>query len=162
MKILWIILVILLVVVVAVFFTPGLLRPVEENRVSDGLKMVSEPVTSIEKVVVEAPEEVSEPKQKTEKFEIEADDDGFYVDDKRISSISVSKDSKVEILFKVKSSEVYFGGLDFRGNGIDTGKVDRGSSTNFEFVANNDFTVKSYWPRSDRLKSVLGVKIVVN
>ncbi len=104
-------------------------------------------------------------KQETEKYEIkdfiiEADDKGFYVDEKKISFINVDKGNEIKIIFNVRESNVYYGGLDFRGDSINTGKVAPGDSTNLEFIAKNDFEIRSYWPSSDRLKSKLSINVI--
>lgn len=82
-------------------------------------------------------------------FTIEADDSGLYP-----ASIDVDKGDTVKITFKVRSQGTYFGGLDFRSTVWgDTGKVSKGQSTLVEFVAEETFQFKSYWPASNKLKA---------
>ena len=91
----------------------------------------------------------AEPLVSIKEFTIEADDSGLYP-----SSIEVDKGDTVKITFKVRSQGTYFGGLDFRSDVWgDTGKVSKGQSTSVEFVAEETFQFKSYWPASNRLKA---------
>lgn len=93
-------------------------------------------------------------------FTIEADDSGFYSNEKKISFIEVEKDKDIEITLKVRKNNVYNGGLDFRGNGIKTGSVKPGNSILFSFKAESDFDIKSYWPASSVLKDTLSVRVL--
>ncbi len=82
-------------------------------------------------------------------FTIEGDDVGLYPD-----TLTVNKDDKVKITFKVREEKVYYGGLDFRSDVWgDTGKVLPGGTKTVEFTAEETFTYKSYWPASNRLKA---------
>lgn len=83
-------------------------------------------------------------------FTIEADDSGFYPSGK----INVNKGDRVKITFVVKTTNTYFGGLDFRSIVWgDTGTVKPGESKTVEFTADNTFTFTSYWPISSVKKS---------
>ena len=83
-------------------------------------------------------------------FIIEADDAGFYPN----GNLTVNKGDTVKITFKVRSTGVYFGGLDFRGAPYFTSpKVLPGGETTVEFTADQSFTYSSYWPASSILKS---------
>jgi hypothetical protein len=129
-----------------------------QQTVTQPLPVPSSP--EVEETVVEpavqettAPEqeEIAEPpvQQPVKQFTIEGDDDGLYP-----NSITVNKGDKVRITFKVRSSNVYYGGLDFRaGPWGDTGKILPGGSTVVEFTAVETFQFKSYWPASNRLKA---------
>jgi hypothetical protein len=77
-------------------------------------------------------------------FTLEADDFGFYPQ----STIEVPKGSKVKITFVVRTSNVYYGGLDFRSPKFETRQVRPGERTTVEFVADESFTFTSYWPLS--------------
>ena len=88
-------------------------------------------------------------------FTIEADDRGFYPS----SEIRVKKGSKVKLTFVVRKTNVYFGGLAFRSSKFKTGPVGPGGNTSVEFVADESFEFKSYWPATNNLK-VTGKVIV--
>lgn len=96
---------------------------------------------------------------KTVKFTIDADDFGFYIDNKDITSVSLRKGESVEITYNVKSTGVYYGGLDFRGCGQNTATVLPGGSTIVKFQAESNCDIKSYWPSSGVLKDQMTVNI---
>jgi hypothetical protein len=77
-------------------------------------------------------------------FTLEADDFGFYPQ----STIEVPKGAKVKITFVVRTSNVYYGGLDFRSPKFETRQVRPGEKATVEFVADESFTFTSYWPLS--------------
>ncbi len=77
-------------------------------------------------------------------FKLEADDSGFYPD----GTITVPKGSRVKINFSVRSTNVYYGGLDFRSSKFKTEMVKPGEATNVEFIADESFVFTSYWPLS--------------
>lgn len=95
-------------------------------------------------------------------FTIEADDNGFYQDGTRITSLNVGTGETITINFKVRTTNVYFGGLEFKSSdyGIDTPDVAPGGSTIVEFKADNSGNISSYWPSSNRLKATLQIKAV--
>ena len=97
-----------------------------------------------------------EPLISIKEFTIEADDSGLYP-----PVIEVNKGDTVKITFKVRSQGTYFGGLDFR-SGVwgDTGKVSKGESTTVEFIAEETFQFKSYWPASNKLKAIGTVTVI--
>ena len=85
---------------------------------------------------------------------VEADDYGFYP-----SSLEFTKGSKVKLYLYVRSSNVYYGGLDFRSEEFKTEPVRPGQKTEVEFIADKDFLIESYWPLSNVKKAEL--KIIV-
>ena len=89
------------------------------------------------------------------KLTIEADDDGFYMGGQDINSISATQGENLEITFNVRTTRVYYAGLDFKGCGIDTGKVAPGASETVQVVASNTCTITSYWPSSGVVKDTL-------
>lgn len=97
-----------------------------------------------------------EPLISIKEFTIEADDSGLYP-----SAIEVNKGDTVKITFEVRSQGTYFGGLDFR-SGVwgNTGKVSKGESTTVEFIAEETFQFKSYWPASSKLKATGTVTVI--
>ena len=92
-------------------------------------------------------------------FTIEADDDGFYRDGQKITSVSVSKSDAVKITFKVREAGTYFGGLDFRGCGQDTPDTRPGASAEMQFTADSTCTITSYWPSSNVVKKSMQVVV---
>ena len=90
-------------------------------------------------------------------FFIEADDRGFYIDGADIGSISADSGETLKITFSVRSTGVYYNGLDFKGCGLNTEKVSPGDSTTVEFTPSSTCTITSYWPSSSRVKDNLQV-----
>jgi len=82
-------------------------------------------------------------------FKIEADDSGFYP----TSVIEISQGATVKIHFIVRSTNVYYGGLDFRSIKFKTASVKPGGLATVEFVADQSFEFSSYWPLSSVLKA---------
>jgi len=71
----------------------------------------------------------------------------------------VSAGDIVEITFMVKTTNVNFGGLDFRGGPVDTGTINPGKSKTISFTAEETFKIIPYWPSSGTKKSY---RITVN
>ncbi len=92
-------------------------------------------------------------------FFIEADDRGFYIDGADVGSISAITGETLKITFSVRTTGVYYGGLQFKGCGQDTGKVAPGDSATTEFMASSTCTITSYWPSSSRVKDRLQVVV---
>ncbi len=111
--------------------------------------------------VVPTQEQISSipPLPTVKEFTIEADDRGFYLDNKDISSVSASKGELVKIMFKVKMEGTYYGGLDFRGCGQDTPDTRPGVSTEMQFTADSTCTIVSYWPASNVVKDNMQVVV---
>ncbi|MEW6722265.1 MAG: hypothetical protein AB1324_03315 [Candidatus Micrarchaeota archaeon] len=99
--------------------------------------------------------EVTAPAAETKEFTVEADDNAFYPP----SPIQVNEGDMVKITFVVRSSNVYFGGLDFRSPKFKTAALKPGESGSVEFVADESFTITSYWPASGVRKSDLSVEV---
>jgi len=87
-------------------------------------------------------------------FTIEGDDVGLYPD-----TITVNNGDQVKITFKVRQDKVYYGGLDFRSDYFNTGKVLPNGIKVVEFTADQTFEFKSYWPSSNRLKATGTVNV---
>ena len=88
-------------------------------------------------------------------FKLEADDAGFYP----TAVLTAPKGAKVKLTFIVRTTNVYYGGLDFRSPKFKTESVKPGGVTSVEFVADESFVISSYWPASGVLKANL--KVVV-
>ncbi len=91
-------------------------------------------------------------------FSIEADDAGFYLDGRQVSTLAVAKGARVAMNFAVRSTGVYYAGLDFRGCGTQAGAMP-GKSASLEFTAQNNCIITSYWPASGVVKSNLQVTV---
>jgi hypothetical protein len=89
-----------------------------------------------------------------EATKVEADDYGFYP-----SSLEFTKGAKVKLYLYVRSSNVYYGGLDFRSEKFKTEPVKPGQKTEVEFIADKDFIIESYWPLSNVKKAELRVMV---
>lgn len=83
------------------------------------------------------------PSPQTLNVTIEADDRGLYPE-----TVTVPKGAIVNLLFKVRSTNVYYGGLDFRSSKFMTPAIPPGGSNGVTFVASETFTYTSYWPSS--------------
>ncbi|MFZ8806380.1 MAG: hypothetical protein ACO2OW_02290 [Minisyncoccia bacterium] len=90
--------------------------------------------------------------QTTVEAKVEADDYSFYP-----SSLEFTKGAKVKLYLYVRSSNVYYGGLDFRSEKFKTEPVRPGQNTEVEFIADKDFIIESYWPLSNVKKAELKV-----
>jgi len=90
-----------------------------------------------------------EKKITVEQFVVEGDDKGFYP-----NQIAVKKGNTVRITFKARLQGTYYGGLEFKSSAWGTtGTVKPGEKKTIEFVAENDFEFKSYWPSTGVLKA---------
>jgi len=98
---------------------------------------------------------ITSPAEQT--FLILADDKGFYINSQKTSSILAAKENIVKITFNVSAQNVYYGGLDFRGCGQNSGWTKPGSSTILQFTADSTCTITSYWPSSGVVKSKLQI-----
>ena len=96
----------------------------------------------------------------TYSFSILADDNGFYIDGSEVSEISVEQNGEVTITFEVDPDETYYGGLDFRSNKFDSPDVPPGETWSVTFIADNEFTITSYWPSSNVKKADLRVSFI--
>ena len=84
----------------------------------------------------------------TKEFTVEGDDKGLYP-----SSLAVKSGDMVKITFKVRTDNVYYGGLSFRSNYFNTGSIKPGDSNTVDFTADKTFTFTSYWPSSNVKKA---------
>lgn len=60
----------------------------------------------------------------------------------------------MNLTINVKTTGVYFGGIDFRGNSIDTGTIKAGEFKTITFTADNSVTLRGYWPSNGQQKNV--------
>lgn len=65
----------------------------------------------------------------------------------------------VQLTFNVRSENVYYGGLDFRGGPVDSGTILPGGSKTVTFTAESDFTITAYWPSSGVVKYHIPVSV---
>ncbi len=80
-------------------------------------------------------------------FSVAADDSGATP-----AAITVPKGTIVQITFNVAATNVYYGGLDFRSNVVNSGTVYSGQSKTISFTANESFSFTPYWPASSIAK----------
>ncbi len=90
-------------------------------------------------------------------IELDADDDGFYLDGEQIGVVTVKKNQLLELTFNVRENEVYYGGLDFRGCGQDA-EAKPGKSVTLTFTPVANCIIKSYWPASGVLKDSIELR----
>lgn len=77
-------------------------------------------------------------------FTLEADDLGFYP----TSTLTIPNGALVKLTFVVRTTNVYYGGLDFRSKKFNTPSVKPGDSYTVEFTADESFDFTSFWPLS--------------
>lgn len=102
------------------------------------------------------PTPAPEPTPSTVSFTIEADDS-----EATIESLAVNQNDTVRITFNVRNTNVYYGGLEFRGGPVDTGPIPPGGSKTVSFTALNSFTIIPYWPESNVRKNY-NIQVNVN
>jgi hypothetical protein len=64
------------------------------------------------------------------------------------SSITATKGAMVHLTIQVKSEGVYYGGIDYRSNVVNSGTIYAGQSKTITFTADSSFTLIPYWPSS--------------
>jgi hypothetical protein len=90
-------------------------------------------------------------------YSVDANDGGFYMNGGSITSLSVPKGVSVTIKFNVLTTEVYHGGLDFRGCGQSTAGTSPGQSVDFQFTPQSSCGITSYWPSTGVAKRTLQI-----
>ena len=118
-----------------------------ECRIDTASSPPPSPVISPEPSAAESSPDIVE--SAIHEFKLEADDRGFYP----TSVLEVTAGATVKIHFFVRSSNVYYGGLDFRSPAFKTKQIVPGESVTVEFVADQSFEFSSYWPLSNVLKA---------
>lgn len=98
---------------------------------------------------ISLPVNISEGKEKIKQNFIVTGDD-VSLDPK---NITVKKGANVTIKFVVSKSNVYYGGLNFKGPWGETGTIMPGASGEVLFIANQSLKYTSYWPQSDIRKA---------
>lgn len=81
-------------------------------------------------------------------FTIEADDASFSQ-----TEIRVTRGATVSLTFRVRTTGVYYGGLDVRSTAFNTGTIPPGGIKTVSFIANSSFDFSSYWPLTNTLKT---------
>ncbi|MFH1500992.1 MAG: hypothetical protein ABIE22_03540 [archaeon] len=90
---------------------------------------------------------------------IEVDDRGFYIANSLVSGLSISKGENVRITLKVRGLNTQFDGLDFRGCGVNIGKIDSGKSETLELKGINTCYIDAYWPSTNAMKARLMLNV---
>ncbi|MBI4144836.1 hypothetical protein HY493_01360 [Candidatus Woesearchaeota archaeon] len=107
------------------------------------------PGSDVPEMVVEPTPVEQEPAPAVNVMTIEADDKGFYPS----STITATKGETVRVTFKVRTTNVYYGGLQIKGPLFSTGDIKPGQSVTVEFIADSDSTFASYWPSTSVKKA---------
>ncbi|MBI4049245.1 MAG: hypothetical protein HY395_00285 [Candidatus Doudnabacteria bacterium] len=94
------------------------------------------------------------PSSEQKNFSVSADD--YSVSP---GTITVKKGSKVNLTFNVKTQGVYYGGLEFRSDVVNTGAIAPGGSKTVTFTAQESFTFAAFWPASNVDK---GYRLLIN
>lgn len=81
-------------------------------------------------------------------FTIEADDTSFTP-----AEIHVTRGATVSLTFRVRTTGVYYGGLDIRSNAFNTGTISPGGIKTISFIATTSLDFSSYWPLTNTLKT---------
>lgn len=85
------------------------------------------------------------PAPSIQKLTIQADDNGFYPS----GTLTFKPGTKVELTFFVRTTNVYYAGLDIRSELFDTGGIAPGGSKTVTFDApSSKISFTSYWPSS--------------
>ncbi len=92
---------------------------------------------------------------KAQSFAIEADDRGFYPPD----TITVSRGTSIILTLKVRTDNVYYGGLTFRSAKFNDLTLKPGASGSIQFIADENTTIASFWPLSGVHKADLHIVI---
>ena len=90
---------------------------------------------------------------------IEADDNGFYLDGDSLLTLNLPRSARMKLVFEVRSKNVYYGGLDFKGCGQTAGGVKPGGTTSITLTPEQSCTITSYWPASGVIKSTLQINV---
>ena len=93
---------------------------------------------------------------------LKADDSGFYdKNDEPVTQISAKLGERLRITFKTLTSNVAFGGLQYKSGDFDfdTGKVSPGKEEEVEITINDRGEIMSYWPGSEKLKATLTIAL---
>ena len=98
-------------------------------------------------------QEAQQPAVRT--YVLQTDDDAYSPS----GPITASPGDTVRITFNVSTTNVYYGGMEFRGGPVSTGTIDPGGSKTVEFTAQNSFTITAYWPSSGVVKYTIPVQI---
>jgi hypothetical protein len=96
------------------------------------------------------------PPPPTQNFLIQADD---YM--ATPNQIHVSAGTLVSLVIKIKTDNVYYGGVEFKSSVVNTGAISPGGTKTVEFTANQSFELLPYWPASG-VKKDYSIKINVH
>jgi len=95
----------------------------------------------------------------TQEFSIESDDNGYYIDGNQVQSIDVTQGNTVKINFIVRTTNVAFGGQEYRSSEFDNLNVNIGDSGEVQFTAGSTFNIDSYWPNTNNFKATLQIVV---
>ncbi|VVB59473.1 Uncharacterised protein [uncultured archaeon] len=92
-------------------------------------------------------------------FAIDADDNGFYMNNVSVSSIPANISDMITLTFNVRPANVYYRALDFRGCGQEADGVATGNSTIMRLTVNGACNITSYWPASNVTRAALLISV---
>lgn len=95
------------------------------------------------------------PTTKTESLSTTADDSVASPD-----TLTVNKGDTVNLTLNVKTTGVYYGGLDFRSSVFNSGTVLPGQNKTVSFTADQSFDIHCFWPSSNVEKAAV-IHVVV-
>lgn len=104
---------------------------------------------------------VQEPLPEVTEFHLAADEQGYYLGGEEITTLEMPEGESVRIVFSFNDENIYFGGLDIKSDHFSTVSYKKGSgeTKTVEFTADKDFTIRSYWPATSRLKATLDIVV---
>ena len=122
-----------------------------DQEITSTQKQVETPQTNEE--ITQTPPTVTEPKITS--YTVKADD---YMLDPKV--ITVKKGDILKITFQVSKDNVYYGGLDFRSDYFNTGKVIPGGIKEITLTPDQSFSYTSYWPSSGVQKATGQINVI--
>jgi hypothetical protein len=91
----------------------------------------------------------------TDNFSTSADDSSASPD-----TFTAHAGDNVKLTLNVKTTGVYYGGLDFRSSVVNSGTILPGSSKTLSFTAGQSFDIHAFWPSSG-VEKTTAIHIVV-
>lgn len=95
----------------------------------------------------------------TQEFTMETDDNGYYTNGQKKTSISATKGDIVKITFNLRTSGIYPAGAEYRGCGTQSPSAPPGGTTSMQFTASSTCTITAYWPASGVAKASIQVVV---
>lgn len=92
---------------------------------------------------------------------LEADDNGYYLENgTKIETVLFNQGDTANFVFTTRTTNVAFGGLDYRSTAFDTIKAAPGETISTgDVVISSPFEISSYWPGTNQLKAILKIEV---